>query len=81
MQRLEAFVRTFLERDLPQLGIRTSAPTLRRFWTMLAHYHGQQWNASELACALGADYKTAQHYLDVLTSTFVVRRLQPYSRM
>jgi len=78
MQWREAFVRTFLERDLPQLGIRTPAQTLRRFWTMLAHYHGQQWNASELGRSLGADYKTAQHYLDVLTSTFVVRTLQPY---
>jgi predicted AAA+ superfamily ATPase len=74
----EQFIRTFLERDLPQLGIRTAAQTLRRFWTMLAHYHGQQWNASELARALGADYKTAQHYLDILTSTFVVRILQPW---
>lgn len=78
MQWRESFVRTFLERDLPQLGIRTPAQTMRRFWTMLAHYHGQQWNASELGRALGVDYKTAQHYLDVLTSTFVVRTLQPY---
>jgi predicted AAA+ superfamily ATPase len=74
----EQFIRTFLERDLPQLGIRTASTTLRRFWTMLAHYHGQVWNASELARALGADYKTAQHYLDVLSSTFIVRTLQPY---
>lgn len=74
----EQFIRTFLERDLPQLGIRSPAPALRRFWTMLAHYHGQVWNASELARALGADYKTAQHYLDILRSTFVVRSLQPY---
>ena len=74
----EQFIRTFLERDLPQLGFRTTAQTLRRFWTMLAHYHGQLWNASEMARALGADYKTAQHYLDILTSTFVVRTLQPY---
>jgi len=74
----EQFIRTFLERDLPQLGIRTPARTLRRFWTMLAHYHGQQWNASELARSLGTDYKTAQHYLDILTSTFVVRTLRPW---
>ncbi len=74
----EQFVRTFLERDLPQLGIRTASATLRRFWTMLAHYHGQIWNASELARALGADYKTAQHYLDILCSTFVVRTLRPF---
>ena len=74
----EQFVRTFLERDLPQLGIRTASTILRRFWTMLAHYHGQIWNASELARALGADYKTAQHYLDILSSTFIVRTLQPF---
>ena len=74
----EQFIQTFLERDLPQLGIRTTAQTFRRFWTMLAHYHGQLWNASELARALGADYKTTQHYLDILISTFVVRTLQPY---
>lgn len=74
----EQFIRTFLERDLPQFGIRTPAAALRRFWSMMAHYHGQVWNASELARALGADYKTAQHYLDVLRSTFVVRSLQPY---
>ena len=74
----EEFVRSFLERDLPQLGIRISAATLRRFWSMLAHYHGQVWNASELARALGSDYKTAQRYLDVLTSTFVTRSLKPF---
>ncbi len=78
MEWREQFIRTFLERDLPQLGFRTASSTLRRFWTMLAHYHGQIWNASELARALGADYKTAQHYLDVLRSTFAVRTLQPY---
>jgi hypothetical protein len=74
----EQFIRSFLERDLPQLGIRIAASTLRRFWTMMAHYHGQIWNASELARALGTDYKTAQRYLDVLTSTFVVRALPPF---
>ena len=74
----EEFVRSFLERDLPQLGIRISAATLRRFWSMLAHYHGQIWNASELARALGADYKTAQRYLDLLTSTFMTRSLRPF---
>ncbi len=78
MQWREQFVRTFLERDLPQLGIRIPSATLRRFWTMLAHYHGQIWNASELARSLGADYKTAQRYLDVLASTFVIRALRPF---
>ena len=74
----EEFIRSFLERDLPQLGVRISAATLRRFWSMLAHYHGQVWNASEMGRALGADYKTAQRYLDVLSSTFVTRVLKPY---
>ncbi|MDJ0853530.1 MAG: ATP-binding protein [Myxococcota bacterium] len=74
----DAFIRSFLERDLPQLGIRIASATLRRFWNMLAHYHGQVWNASELGRALGADYKTVQRYLDVLTSTFVTRALRPY---
>jgi len=72
------FVQTFLERDLPQLGVRTPATTLRRFWTMLAHYHGQVWNASEFARALGANDKTARNYLDTLCSTFVVRQLRPW---
>lgn len=78
MEWREQFVGTFLERDLPQLGFRISATALRRFWTMMAHYHGQIWNASELARALGADHKTAQRYLEVLTSTFVVRTLRPF---
>ncbi len=74
----DAFIRSFLERDLPQLGIRIASATLRRFWNMLAHYHGQVWNASELGRSLDADYKTVQRYLDVLTSTFVTRALRPY---
>ncbi len=74
----EQFIRTYLERDLPTLGFRTPPTTLRRFWTMLAHYHGQTWNASELGRALGANPKTAEHYLDVLSGTFVVRRLAPW---
>ena len=72
------FIRTFLERDMPQLGVRTPAETLRRFWTMLAHYHAQTWNAAELARALGASETTARHYLDLLCGTFVVRRLMPW---
>jgi hypothetical protein len=72
------FMRTFLERDMPQLGVRTPAETLRRFWTMLAHFHGQVWNASELGRALGANDKTARSYLDLLCSTFVIRRLPPW---
>ncbi len=72
------FIRTFLEQDLPQLGIRTAAETLRRFWTMVAHFHAQVWNAAELARSLGASEPTARHYLDLLCGTFVVRRLQPW---
>ena len=72
------FIRTFLERDLPQLGVRTPAETVRRFWTMLAHYHAQTWNAAELARALGASETTARHYLDLLCGTFLVRRLPPW---
>jgi hypothetical protein len=74
----QQFIATFLERDLPQLGIRISATTLRRFWTMLAHYHGQIWNASEFARNFGVNHTTIRHYLDILTSSFVVRQLQPW---
>lgn len=74
----EAFIRTYLERDLPQLGIHLPAPTLRRFWTMLAHYHGQTWNGSELARALGVSDKTVSRYLDILEGTFMAFRLTPW---
>ncbi len=74
----EEFVTTFLERDLPQLGVRTPATTLRRFWSMLAHAHGQIWNAADFGRSLGKSDQSARHYLDVLASTFVVRILQPY---
>lgn len=74
----EEFIDTFLERDLPQLGIRVGAATLRRFWTMLAHYHGQIWNASEFARSFGVNHTTIRHYLDILTSSLVVRQLQPW---
>jgi predicted AAA+ superfamily ATPase len=72
------FISTFLERDLPQLGIRVSSTTLRRFWTMLAHFHGQIWNASQFARSFGVNHTTIRHYLDVLTSSLVVRQLQPW---
>ena len=72
------FIKTFLERDLPQLGVSTPATTMRRFWTMMAHYHGQIWNASELARALGANDKTARTYLHHLGATFVARSLRPW---
>jgi len=74
----DAFIRTYLERDLPQLGINLPALTLRRFWTMLAHYHGQTWNGSELARALGVSDKTVSRYLDILEGTFMAFRLPPW---
>lgn len=75
---LSAFVQTFLERDIPQLGINIPAIQLRKFWTMLAHNHGQLWNASALAKGLGITAPTVRNYLDILTDTFIVRQLQPY---
>jgi hypothetical protein len=74
----EGFIRTFLERDIPQLGIAIPAAAMRRFWTMLAHYHGQTWNASELARSMALSDKTVRSYLDILTGTFMVRQLQPW---
>jgi hypothetical protein len=71
------FARTFLERDIPQLGITVPAETLRRFWTMLAHYHGQVWNAAELARSLGSSEHTVRRYLDILAGAFMVRVLPP----
>jgi predicted AAA+ superfamily ATPase len=72
------YIRTFLERDIPALGIRIPPAALRRFWMMLAHYHGQVFNASEIARSLGVADTTAARYLDVLAGTFMVRRLQPW---
>ncbi len=74
----EEFIRTFLERDLPQLGVTIPAPTLRRFWAMLAHYHGQLWNSAELGRAFGVAHTTIRRYLDLLTAGFVVRQLLPW---
>jgi uncharacterized protein len=74
----ESFIRTFLERDIPQLGITIAAETLRRFWTMVAHYHGQVWNAAEFARALGTAENTARRYLDILTGAYMVRVLPPW---
>ena len=73
------FVRTFLERDLPQLGVQIPAATLERFWAMLAHYHGQVWSSSEFARSFGVSDVTVRKYLDLLTATFVVRQLRPWS--
>jgi hypothetical protein len=72
------FVATFLERDLPQLGLNLPAPLLRRFWTMVAHYHGQIWNASEIGASLGVSDTTTRRYLDLLVGTFMVRTLAPW---
>lgn len=73
------FVRTFLERDLPRLGISIPPTTLARFWTMLAHYHAQVWNASELARSFGVSHMTVQKYLDLLCGMFMVRALRPWA--
>jgi predicted AAA+ superfamily ATPase len=72
------FIQTFLERDLPQLGITIRSTTLRRFWTMLAHYHGQIWNASEFGRSFAVADTTVRNYLDLLSSALVVRQLLPW---
>jgi uncharacterized protein len=72
------FLRTFLERDMPQLGVRVGPEMLRRFWTMLAHYHGQVWNGSEIGGSLGVSHHTTRHYLDLLSGALVVRVLPPW---
>ena len=74
----ENFIRTFLERDIPQLGITIPAESLRRFWTMIAHYHGQVWNASEFARAMGTSERTARNYLNILQGAYMVRALTPW---
>lgn len=74
----EGFVQTFVERDVPRLGIRVPATALRRFWSMAAHYHGQVLNLAELGRTLGVAPGTARHYLDVLCGTFVLRQLPPW---
>ena len=78
LQWREDYISTFLERDIPQFGIRIPSPTLRRFWTMLAHYHGQIIQFAELARSFGISDMTARHYLEVLASTFAVQLLQPW---
>ena len=72
------FIQTFLEKDVPNLGFQSAPPMIRRFWTMLAHYHGQIFNASEIGTSLNVSYKTTQHYLDILEGTLMVRRLNPW---
>jgi len=72
------FIQTLLERDFPQWGVRIAATALQRFWTMVAHYHGQIWKAAEPARALGVSESTTRRYLDLLTDAFMIRQLQPY---
>jgi len=72
------FIRTFLERDIPQFGFSIPAITMRRFWTMLAHYHGQLLNSSKLAQSLGVSHPTIRKYLDIMEQTFMVRILPPF---
>ncbi len=72
------FILTMLERDFPQWGVRVPAEALRRFWTMLAHYHGNIWNAAEPARSLGVGEATARRYLDLLTDAFMIRQLKPF---
>ncbi|CAN5522024.1 ATP-binding protein [soil metagenome] len=72
------YIATFLERDLANLGVRTPATTMRRFWTMVAHYHGQTWNGAELSRALAVSQPTVSRYLDALTDALVIRQLQPW---
>ncbi len=72
------FVQTLLERDFPQWGVRVAAVALRRFWIMVAHYHGQIWKSSEPARALGVSESTCRRYLDLLTDALMIRQLQPW---
>lgn len=72
------FIRTTVERDLPQLGMNVAAPALYRFWSMLAHFHGQVWNAADPARSLGVNESTVRRYLDWLTQAYLVRQLQPW---
>jgi len=74
----QSFIRTVVERDLPQLGLNAPAPAMHRFWSMLAHVHGQVWNAAEPARSLGVSESTVRRYLDWLTQAYLVRQLQPW---
>ncbi len=78
MDWLENLIRTYLERDVPQMGFRVPAARLRRLWTMLAHLQGETVNYSKLASNLEVDAKTVSHYIDVLTDLWLVRRLDPW---
>mgnify|MGYP003393088165 CR=1 FL=1 len=75
---IKHYVTAFLERDIPQLGFSIPAATMRKFWMMLAHYHGNLFNASEIGGSLGISGPTARRYLDLLTQTFMIRELKPW---
>lgn len=77
-QWMEDFSRTFLERDIPGIGSKVAPQTLRRFWRMLAHYHGQNWNATELARSMDVSTTAVNHYRDLLEGTFMIRILPPW---
>jgi uncharacterized protein len=72
------FIQTFLERDLRRFGVQVAPPALRRFWNMVAHYHGQIWNASEIGRSLGEAHTTVKRHLDILCGAFVMRQLPPW---
>lgn len=74
----DSFVRTFLERDIPGMGITIPAETLGRFWRMVAHFHGQIWNAAQFARSIGSSENTARRYLDILVGAYMVRALPPW---
>lgn len=74
----KAFIQTLLNRDFPMWGVKIAATTLWRFWTMLAHYHGQIFNAAELARAMGVSQSTIRRYIDLLTDAYMIRQLQPW---
>jgi len=75
---LQNFMRTFLERDIGEFGVQIPPLSLRRLWSMVAHYHGQIWNASEIGRSLGEAHTTVKRHLDILTSALMVRQLQPW---
>jgi predicted AAA+ superfamily ATPase len=72
------FIRTFLERDIGQAGLSAPAATLLRFWTMVAHYHGQIWNNAQIASSMSVGGKAVRRYLDLLTDLYMIRQLQPW---
>ncbi len=75
---MDSFARTFLERDIPGIGSKVAPEALRRFWRMLAHFHGQTWNAAELARSMDVSVTAVNHYRDLLAGTFMVRVLPPW---